>query len=236
MPTTARFRSMPTTARFQRSVIRAVLRTPLRGWLLRPHPTFMYSPPQLAFLGQRLEEACLVDGGILEVGCAVGHTTVFLNRWLDAVGVDKPYRAIDTFAGFTDDDLAAEALRGNGAWEYLKTCFRMETKESFDYRMKANGISRVVSIEADAATLDYSAFGSICFALIDVDVHRPVAAALAGIYPNVPPGGVVIVDDCAPTGLWLGAYLAYVEFCERNSLQPDIRHTKLGIIRKPTPE
>jgi predicted O-methyltransferase YrrM len=193
----------------------------------------MFSPPQLAFLGQRLEEATAAAGGILEIGCASGHTTVFLNRWLDAIEVERPYAAIDTFAGFTDDDIDAEFKRGNSGARDLGSFFRVGTQESFDNRMETNDVKRVRSVQGDAATFDYRPYAPICFALIDVDLYRPVKAALDAIGDLVSPGGIVVVDDCLPSGgHFSGAYDAYKEYCEANSLPLDIQHGKLGVIRK----
>src|SRR5262245_32818740 len=50
----------------------------------------MMTPPQLCFLCKCIKDVRNVDGIILEVGCAYGATTVFLNKYLDAQGSEKP--------------------------------------------------------------------------------------------------------------------------------------------------
>src|SRR4051794_2440720 len=85
---------------------RVLLRTPLARRLWPRYP-YMFTPPQLAFLGRELELA--PAGSALEIGCANGDTTVWLNRWLDAIGTDRAYVAIDTFSGFPSRDIAVEA-------------------------------------------------------------------------------------------------------------------------------
>ena len=192
----------------------------------------MFTPPQLAFIGRALEDAVTAEGSVLEVGCSVGHTTTYLNRWLDAIDANPPYYAIDTFTGFTDADITVETQRGNDSIEVLRKIFRSGTKDSFDHRMKANRITRVRGVVADAASVDYSQYAPIVFALIDVDLYRPVKAALEGIYPGLVPGGRIVVDDCVPTGAFSGAYHAYVEFCDANGIEPRIEKVKLGVLEK----
>jgi predicted O-methyltransferase YrrM len=174
-------------------------------------------------------------GSVLEVGVADGHTTVYLNRWLDDIGANPRYYAIDTFAGFTDDDLTAEMGRGNSFVPSLRHDFRRSTKEAFSARMEANGVTRVAAVEGDAALVDYSPYSPIAFALIDVDVYRPVNAALQAIYPLISPGGTIVVDDCQPppfSGRFVGASAAYQEFCEHRKIEPEVVLEMLGVLRK----
>jgi O-methyltransferase len=55
-----------------------LLRTLLRE-LFNYRYRFMFSPSQLAFLCEQITNTAEVPGSILEVGCAFGATTVFLN-------------------------------------------------------------------------------------------------------------------------------------------------------------
>src|SRR5438045_9739817 len=86
-------------------------RTPLRRYFFHRY-TYMFSPAQLAFLCSCLEQAVAVPGGICEIGCAQGASTVFLNRHLDWLEVTRPYTAVDTFGGFTEEDVTKEIERG----------------------------------------------------------------------------------------------------------------------------
>src|SRR3954471_7468294 len=123
---------MPTSAALLQL---AALRTPLARWLWPPY-RYMFTPPQLAFLGRELEAA--PGGSALEIGCANGATTVWLNQWLAAAGVDRAYVAIDTFAAFLSRDIAVEAERGRDPRRISKS-FRGPTRQRFDTPCPSTG-------------------------------------------------------------------------------------------------
>jgi O-methyltransferase len=218
---------------------RASLRKRIRNMILHQAPVtreilgfrhyeYMYSPSQLGFLCQQITNTAEVPGSILEVGCAWGATTVFLNRHIDELGLDVDYYAVDTFEGFTDDDIRTEHERGR-RYSY-DTAFHANSKAWFDRTMRRNNVARVTSFRADAATFDYKKTAPFRFVLIDVDLHRPVLAALEAIYDLVSPGGTIIIDDCKQGGEWGGAYEAFIEFTQANGLDATIVHNKLGLI------
>ena len=57
---------------------RILFHTPLRCFLF-PRYQFAFTPRQLMELVRWLDEARRVSGDVVEVGCFVGATTVFLN-------------------------------------------------------------------------------------------------------------------------------------------------------------
>ena len=198
------------------------------------HYEYMYSPAQLEFLCQQITNTAEVPGSILEVGCAWGATTVFLNRHIDELGLDVDYYTVDTFEGFTNEDIRTEHERGRRY--YYDTAFHGNSKAWFDRTMRSNQIARATSFRADAATFDYKKIAPFRFVLIDVDLHRPVLAALEAIYDLVSPGGTIVIDDCKQGGEWGGAYEAFIEFTKANGLDATITHGKLGLIfRRPGP-
>jgi hypothetical protein len=147
---------------------------------------YMFSPAQLGFFCDQITDVADVPGSILEVGCAWGRTTVFLNRHIDSLGMDVDYYAIDTFSGFTTRDLESERALGRDSLYY--SVFRGNSRPRFDRTMRRNGVSRVTSFQADASTFDYTKISPFRIVLIDVDLHRPVLLTLHAIYDLVSPG------------------------------------------------
>ena len=81
--------------------------SPFRKWFF-PRYQYNFTPPQLLFMCQCLEDTSGVAGAVAEIGCAAGHTTIFLNKFMDASNIEKPYFAIDTFSGFVTEDVELE--------------------------------------------------------------------------------------------------------------------------------
>ena len=208
-----------------------VFQIPFVGNLFDYRYDYMFSPGQLAFLCEQITNVAEIPGSILEVGCATGHTTVFLNRHIGAIDLDVNYYAIDTFDGFTDEDLESERALGRDYW--YAPVFRGNSKARFDRTMKRNGVKRVTSFQADASTFDYAKIAPFCMALVDLDLYRPVLLTLRAIYDLMSPGGIIVIDDCEESGLWEGAYQALMEFTKEMSIEPVIKHGKLGVISKP---
>lgn len=205
------------------------VRTRLRNWVFFRY-TFMFTPAQLGYLCDEVSATADVPGALLEVGCAYGLTTVWLNRHLDDLGVEKPYHCLDTFSGFVPEHVEHERhQRGHAAETY--PAFRTNDPRWFEVTMEVNRIRRVVVHQADAATFDYSGIGPISFALIDVDLYLPVLGALRRVWPLVSEGGVVLVDDCED-GRYDGARQAYEEFAKEIGAPVEIVHGCLGVLRK----
>lgn len=207
-------------------------RTPLRRYFF-PFYAYEFTVPQLMFLCQRVEETRGVHGAIAEVGCFIGATTVLLNKFMDARGIEKPYLALDTFAGFVPEDIRHEVTK-RGKNSSLYRGFRANSRRWFDGTMQQNGIRRVQSIEADVNKYDLAACGPFSFVLLDVDLYRPTKKALPELYRALSAGGVIVVDDCDATNVrWDGADQAYKEFVREMDTTVEVQQGKLGVIRKP---
>lgn len=220
------------------AVRRALFKTPLKPALLHRYEYFFW-PRELAFLCGQLEKTIDVPGSILEIGCARGATTVFLNKHIDCLELwdlkcplEKAYVCIDTFAGFVKEHVEHEQ-RERGWSEELYDDFRLNDVSWFEAMLRQNEVKRARAIQADAAEFDYRSLGPLSFVLLDVDLYLPIIRSLPKIYEMLSPGGILIVDDCQPTQKYDGARQAYIEFIRNLGLPERYEHRKFGMIEKP---
>jgi hypothetical protein len=196
-------------------------------------PTYEYNftPQQLIFLCECLEATRELAGPVVEIGCSSGRTTLFLNKYMDVAGIEKPYYCIDTFAGFTSADVAHEVHARNKRHADYRGLWNDWSKGLFERTMELNGVTRVRAIQADINELDCSALDAPSLCLVDVDLYRPVKTALHKFYPVMEAdGGIIVVDDCVHNNKYDGAVQAYHDFVRDHGIWPDLRFGKLGVI------
>lgn len=232
---TATFNAMTSLARtfIGKAIIRSSLKTELARRALLTQYRFPFNPEQLWAICSAAEQALRADGAFMEVGVAQGYTTLYVHQHLASRGQTRPYYCLDTFAGFLPDDIETERRRGKtedyGAW------FRLNSAELLRQSLARNGLASTVKVlVADAGSFEYSSLPPLAFALVDVDLLRPMRAALEGCWSRLSPGGILVADDCEPgPHAWDGARQAYEEFCAAHDLALDVRHAKLGYASKP---
>src|SRR4051812_8971305 len=185
---------------FGYGVVRQVYHAAMTRGLLRklwyPRYQFQYFPRQLCFLADCLDETAEVDGAILEIGCAHGLTTTFLYEYMVDSGISKEYYCVDTFAGFTTENIAVETgLRGK-KHNYTKE-FKNNHADWFKESLGRRHIDSIHIVAGDICTLsDDKLPDKIAFCLLDVDLYQPVKLGLEKIYSRLSPGGIIVVDDC----------------------------------------
>jgi predicted O-methyltransferase YrrM len=200
-------------------------RTRLRRFVLH-HYDYMQTPGQLAHLMSCLDETEGVPGSVVEIGCAFGATTVLLNKYLKSRRTERDYVCIDTFSGFTPEDISEERKRG---YEWHLDSFSLNKRAWFERTLALNNVTGVRVVQGDISTVELP-IGAVSMCLIDVDLYRPVLASLDRIWPILSDGGIILVDDVArKTFPYAG--VAYREFVERQGIQSSIRED-YGIARK----
>jgi SAM-dependent methyltransferase len=190
-----------------------------------------FSAKQLEFLVEKSEKCSKTKGIFLEIGCAIGNTTLFINKKLKEKGIVREYLGVDTFSGFVYEDAVHEINHRNKTIFLLRN-FKLQRQKWFDKKMLKNNLENVSSVKSDIKKFDFNSIGKIAFCLLDIDLYKPIKFVLPLLYERLSPGGTIIVDDVKPNMKWDGAYQAYKEFTKEKNLPFIVQHGKLGIIEK----
>jgi O-methyltransferase len=191
---------------------------------------YMFTPIQIAKLIDLGREAAAVPGSYVEVGCAYGATTVLMMKLFEELGTKKQGFALDTFQGFVKDhsNYDIEKLGMDGS---LVEHFTQNDPSWLKASLKLANIDCVDIVPGDATKFDFRRCGPISFALLDVDLFQPIYDILPKLYKEMSPGGIIVVDDCAPSKKWEGALHAYRKFMADMQMPEQIVCHKLGIVR-----
>jgi predicted O-methyltransferase YrrM len=144
------------------------------------------------------------SGIILECGCYLGGTTIYMAKVQKGLGGSSPARriyALDTFEGLpepTEKDLGGEFVYPRGEWADT----RKELVQSF---YSAHGVDKDIVVVRGLIqkTLPgvLKSSGDVSFAFLDMDQYAGSVAALEAIIPAIKPGALVIVDDTGVHGV-----------------------------------
>jgi O-methyltransferase len=132
-----------------------------------------------------------VAGDVVEFGCYVGTTSLFLQRSL-AGARPKTLHVYDSFAGLPAKQPADQSPAG----EQFKAGELVATKAEFIKHFKHAGLPLPVIHKGwfeDLTSRDVPAV--ICFAFLDGDFYGSILASLRLIWPRLHSGAVVVVDD-----------------------------------------
>lgn len=136
--------------------------------------------------------AAHVPGDVVELGCYVGTTSLFLQRLLQADGTGRALHVYDSFAGLPDK-LPQDA---SPAGEQFKGGELLATKAQLIKHFKHAGLPLPVIHKAwfeDLTVKDTP--NTISFAFLDGDFYSSILASLQVIWPKLRQGSVVIIDD-----------------------------------------
>ena len=196
---------------------------------------YLITPGQILALLSALKAGETIEGDVIEVGVARGKTTVLLNRFLDELNSEKTYYVVDTFGGFTEDDVEYEkSHRGKSIYSFVGFSYN-DRKVWEKVVLKKNRIERVRVIQNDIKKVDFPDHVRFSTAFIDVDLYLPTLNALRRIYPLTSAGGRIVVDDIwvHESGAYDGARQAFQEFVSENNITDfEIIPPRCGIIYK----
>jgi SAM-dependent methyltransferase len=168
-------------------------------------------------------------GAVVEIGCFRGGTTRVAYDFLQAIQSPRQYVAIDTFAGFVDDQFQHD--RSHGTLPRLRAGFAVNSFDVVRRSLNVAGCAGVDLIQGEITTLPDSMLPDlVAVSLIDVDLEIPTYAALRRIATRLTPDGLVLVDDCDKADEFRGASAGYRRFAAERGHAEEY-FMGMGIIR-----
>jgi O-methyltransferase len=164
-----------------------------------------------------------VPGDVVEFGCYVGTTSVFLAERLK--GTPRQLYLYDSFEGLPPKSSQDESPAGL----QFKTGELLATKKQLVKNLKQRGVPMPVIKKAWFSELaDRDVPGVIAFAFLDGDYYHSVRDPLKLIWNHLAPGAIIVVDDYANEAL-PGAAKAVDEWLFSHQGRLRVEHS-LGII------
>jgi O-methyltransferase len=134
-----------------------------------------------------------IPGDIVELGCNVGTTTIYIRKLLDLYGSDKQLHVYDSWEGLPEkhqNDLSNKKMQFNQG--SCKT-----NKEIFIENFYLRNLKLPIIHNGWFAELPMSEYpNKICFAFFDGDFYTSILDSFMVTYYKIQPGGIIIIDDC----------------------------------------
>lgn len=149
---------------------------------------------ELAIILGELESVCRsgIDGDIVEFGCYVGTTSLFISRLLRECNETRQFHVYDSFEGLPEKTIQD----ASGAGEQFKKGELAASKSDFITQYKKAGLplprihkgwfSGISSNDVPA---------KIAFAFLDGDYYESIRDSLSQITQKLMSGATIIVDD-----------------------------------------
>jgi len=165
-----------------------------------------------------------VEGAIVEFGCYIGTTSLFLRRLLDTRTEERPLHVYDSFAGLppkTDEDASR-------AGEQFVAGELSVSKKQFLREFQRAGLQPPIIHKGWFSDLsDADVPERIACAFLDGDFYTSIRDSLKIVLPRMQAGGVIIIDDYAREALPGAAKAAHELLGDR----PITTAYNLGIVR-----
>jgi len=196
--------------------------------LLQSYPLIsdQVSQEQLAVILRELETLLerQTEGAIVEFGCYIGTTSLFIRRLLNMYQDNREFHVYDSFEGLPPKTTQDESRAGD---QFQAGELAVSKKDFLQQFRKANLRPPVVHKGwfKDLVTADVPA--PISFAFLDGDFYESIRDSLKLVLHRTERGGVIVIDDYAREAL-PGAAKAVHELLPGKEIQ--VSHN-LGIIR-----
>lgn len=149
---------------------------------------------ELSVLLAELEKVLANDmtGGVVELGCYVGTTSLFIRRLLDCYHGSYDFHVYDSFEGLPPKTAEDNSVAGDQFVEGELHASRKVFAANFK---KAGLVSPIVHKGWFSDLQPSDIPDAIMFAFLDGDYFGSINDSLTLITPKLQPGAIVIIDD-----------------------------------------
>jgi len=139
-----------------------------------------------------------IDGAVVEFGCYIGTTSLFIRRLLDNRGDSREFHVYDSFEGLP----AKTAQDASPAGTQFQAGELSVGKKEFTREFQKAGLRppRIHKAWFDELT-DTDVPEKIAFAFLDGDFYESIRDSLRLVLPRMQPGGTIVIDDYAREAL-----------------------------------
>ena len=166
----------------------------------RPFISDQVSKQQIEVILRELDTVIAkgVDGAVVEFGCYIGTTSLFIRRLLDQRDAARPFHVYDSFAGLPPKSAEDSSRAGE---QFVAGELAVSKKQFLQAFQKARLHPPVIHKGwfSELAATDVPE--RIAFAFLDGDFYASIRDSLKLVLPHMQPGGVIVVDDYAREAL-----------------------------------
>lgn len=163
-----------------------------------------------------------VRGDVVELGCYIGTTSLFIRRLLDLRRENRTFHVYDSFEGLPSKSRQDDSPAGTG----FQAGKLAVSKKQFIREFQKAGLKPPIIHKGWFEQLTPADVPKqIAFAFLDGDFYSSIRSSLQLVLPRMSHGGTIVIDDYAREAL-PGVAKAVQEF----GLNPTVRHG-LGVIQ-----
>ncbi len=165
-----------------------------------------------------------LDGAVVEFGCYIGTTSLFIRRLLESYRDNREFHVYDSFEGLPPKTMQDESRAG----DQFQAGELAVSKKQFLQQFQKTGLRPPITHKGWFRDItDVEVPKKIAFAFLDGDFYESIRDSLRLVLPQMQQGGVIIIDDYAREALPGAAKAAH----ELLGNQTIITRHNLGIAR-----
>ncbi len=164
-----------------------------------------------------------IPGAIVEFGCYIGTTSLFIRRLLNELDPDRAFHVYDSFVGLPPKSPQDASRAGE---QFVAGELAVSKKQFIQTFQKAHLQAPIIHKGWFNELTGTDVPDTIAFAFLDGDFYASIRDSLKLVVPRMQPGGIIVVDDYAREAL-PGAAKAAQEYFSTDTIR--VVHN-LGVI------